>query len=198
MQRGVLIVIEGIDGGGKTTLQRGLAQWAREQGRDVVETKEPTDGPIGRRIRAMAAGGRDGITAEEELELFVEDRQIHVAEVVQPALERGAVVIQDRSYFSTVAYQGQRGLDRAQLLARNEAIAPKPDVLLVVDIDPGAALERIRTGRGGATDDFERLESLRDLRDVFLAFDAAVVLDGGASPAEVLEAARAVASPYLG
>src|SRR6185295_18467812 len=96
-----LIVLEGIDGGGKTTLRQGLAAALRGDGHDVVETKEPTDGPLGRRIREIAAGkdGREAVTPEEELRLFHEDRRIHVKDLVLPALERGAVVLQDRSFF---------------------------------------------------------------------------------------------------
>lgn len=194
--RGVLIVIEGIDGGGKTTLQHGLADWLRSEGREVVTTKEPTDGPIGRRIRAVAAKGRGTLTAEEELALFHEDRRIHVAEVVRPALGRGAVVVQDRSYFSTVAYQGQRGLDRAELLRASTAIAPVPDLLLVVDLPASSALERI-LARGGATDDFERLESLEALREVFVGFAGAVILDGAGAPEDVLASAKTAAAAIL-
>lgn len=182
------MVIEGIDGAGKTTLQRGIAEALRARGRTVIETKEPTDGPLGRRIREIAATGRTGVTPQEELRLFHEDRTEHVALVVRPALERGEVVVQDRSFFSTVAYQGERGLDRARLLEQSRRVAPDPDVLLVVDIPAETALHRIRSGRGVPTDDFETLESLSRVRDVFLGFTDAIVIDGMQSPEQVLAA----------
>lgn len=194
---GLLVVIEGIDGGGKTTLQRGLATTLRARGHEVVETKEPTDGPLGQQIRAIAAAGRQTVSAEEELALFHEDRRLHVRDVVRPALVRGDVVIQDRSFFSTVAYQGSRGLDRDTLLADSRAIAPDPDVLLVVDIPAETALERIRSARQGGTDDFERLDALARLREVFSSFDGAHVLDGLEAPETVLEAAQTLVDDAL-
>lgn len=183
---GFLVVLEGVDGSGKTTLARALAERLGERGHTVVTTREPTDGPFGRRIRALAqAGRRSEVSPEEELELFQKDRAEHVRGLVLPALARGEVVIQDRSYFSTVAYQSERGLDPEALLAAGEAIAPRPDLLLVVDVPAEVAVARIRGSRGGATDDFETLEALRRVRQVFLGFAGAVVLDGTLPPEQV-------------
>jgi dTMP kinase len=197
---GVLIVLEGIDGSGKTTLARRLAQSLRDAGRTVVETREPTDGPYGRRIREIAASGRDGVTAEQELDLFMKDRAEHVAGVVRPALALGKVVVQDRSYFSTVAYQGERGLDRDRLLAMGRSVAPTPDVLLVVDVPAEVAVERIQSSRG-FTDDFEAVAALKTIRSVFLGFSEARVVDATADSdvtlARALVAVRA-AVPKLG
>jgi dTMP kinase len=185
---GVLVVLEGIDGSGKSTLSSGLAEAVEARGFRVVRTREPTDGPIGRQIRALAASGRSTVSPEEEFRLFHEDRRAHVAEVVRPALTRGDVVIQDRSYFSTVAYQGQRGLDRGWLLQESEAIAPRPDILLVIDVRVEDAMERIRSSRR-SSDDFESKATLEEVRRAFLAFEGAIVLDGGQSAAEVLSSA---------
>lgn len=176
--RGRLIVLEGIDGSGKTTLAKGLVRALEARGHAVVSTREPTDGPLGRQIRALAATGREGVTPEEELELFHQDRATHVRDVVRPALAEGKLVVQDRSYFSTIAYQGERGLDRGAILAMSERIAPRPDLLLVVDLPAELAVERIRRSRAAVADDFEKVESLARIREVFLGFDAAVVLDG--------------------
>lgn len=190
----VLIVVEGIDGSGKSTLAAGLAAMLRARGRSVLTTCEPTDGPIGQRIRALAKSGRSAVTAEEEFQLFHQDRLAHVRDRVRPALAAGTIVIQDRSYFSTVAYQGERGLDRARLLALSEAIAPKPDVLLVVDVPVDVALARIARSRGAAPDDFEKKESLERVRQVFLALPGAAMIDGTAPPEEALKtAARIIA-----
>src|SRR5262249_1674101 len=141
---GLLIVLEGIDGSGKTTLQRGIARTLRAQGFEVVETKEPTDGPIGRQIRALAQRGRSAVSPEDEFQLFHHDRKEHVQSVVRPALEAGRIVVQDRTFFSTIVYQGDRGLDRSELLERSRTIAPDPDVLLVIDVPAETAIERIR------------------------------------------------------
>ncbi len=190
--RGFLVVLEGIDGTGKSTLATGLTRLLTDRGLTVVSTREPTDGPYGRKIRALARDGRDGVTPEAELQLFHEDRRVHVETVVGPALDRGAVVIQDRSYFSTIAYQGERGLDRARIQSDSERIAPQPDILLVIDLPVDEALRRIATGRVGGADDFERAEALERIRRVFLAFPEAHVLDGRLSPFALTEAALAV------
>lgn len=197
MGRGFLLVLEGVDGSGKTTLARSLAQVLSARGYEVVSTREPTDGPYGRQIRALAATGRGAVTAEEELQLFHQDRQAHVAQVVRPALDRGAVVIQDRSYFSTIAYQGERGLDRSQILRQSQAIAPAPDLLLVVDVPAEVAVERIRVSRGAAPDDFEGQQALARIREVFRGFREAVVLDGREAPEVVLAQALQILEPLL-
>ncbi len=192
---GFLVVLEGIDGSGKTTLAANLAAALNDEGRTVVQTREPTDGPIGARIRALARSGRESVTPEEELALFQADRKAHVEEVVRPALARGDVVIQDRSYFSTVAYQGERGLSRAEILSSSEAIAPKPDILLVVDVPVEVALQRIRQTRAEGPDAFERALTLHRIREVFLSFAEAVILDGRLSPSRLTEVAlEAIAS----
>lgn len=183
--RGLLVVIEGIDGAGKSTLAKGLAERLEADGYDVVQTREPTDGPFGRRIRALAASDRTRIPPDEEWRLFHEDRRIHVEEVVRPALADGRLVIQDRSWPSTVAYQGERGLDRNMLRAAERRIAPDPDLLFVVDLPPDVALARIEGARGRA-DDFEGIESLRRLRGFFSEFEGAIVLDGQSSATELV------------
>lgn len=187
---GLLVVIEGIDGAGKSTLIRGLAEALRARGGEVVTTKEPTDGPIGQQIRTLARLGRDAVTPEEELELFLLDRARHVADVVLPALARGAVVLQDRSYFSTVAYQGGRGIDRDTILARSRAVAPAPHLLLILDLPAEVSVARV-AGRGTA-DDFEGLEQLRRVREVFRSFPEGVCLDATRAPQELCAQALAV------
>ncbi len=165
MNHGLFIVLEGIDGTGKSTQTRLLADWFREQGREVVASREPTDGPWGSKLRATAATGR--LPAEEELELLLRDRRDHVAQLIAPALAAGKVVILDRYYFSTMAYQGSRGMDPAEIRRQNEAFAPVPDLLFVLDLDVDTALSRIG-GRGDTANEFEKHESLAKCREIFL------------------------------
>ena len=164
--RGVLVVLEGIDGTGKSTQARRLAEWFDARGRDVVLSREPTDGPWGRKIRESGNTGR--LSPAEELEHFLNDRRQHVEETIAPALAAGKVVILDRYYFSTMAYQGARGLDPADIRRRNEAFAPVPDLLLILDLDVDHAHHRIG-GRGDGTNEFEKHESLQRCREVFLS-----------------------------
>ena len=160
------MVIEGIDGTGKSTQAQRLAEWLRELGREVVTSREPTDGPWGRKLRESAATGR--LSPEDELEYFLRDRRQHVEEVIAPALAAGKVVILDRYYFSTMAYQGARGFDPAEIRRRNEEFAPVPDLLLVLDLEVDAALERIGA-RGDTANEFEKRDSLQRCREVFLS-----------------------------
>jgi len=178
---GFLLVLEGIDGAGKSTLQRRVAAWCREQGHVVVTSREPTDGPHGRALRESAKTGR--LSIERELELFLADRREHVEKVIAPALERGEVVILDRYYFSTAAYQGARGIDPTAIIAANEAFAPVPDLVLLLDLDPVAGHVRI-SARGGAPDDFEGAVYLRKVREIFLSLDRAFIrrVDGAGAP----------------
>jgi dTMP kinase len=162
----LFLVIEGIDGTGKSTQAQRLAEWLREQGREVVTSREPTDGPWGRKLRESAATGR--LSPEDELEYFLRDRRQHVEEVIAPALAAGNVVILDRYYFSTMAYQGARGFDPAEIRRRNEEFAPVPDLLLVLDLEVDAALERIGA-RGDTANEFEKRDSLQRCREVFLS-----------------------------
>jgi dTMP kinase len=113
--RGLLIVFEGIDGSGKTTHVRLLDQRLRRAGYDVVCLKEPTEGPWGQKLRQLAQHGRQEIPPTTELEWFLQDRREDVEHNIQPALARGQIVVLDRYYFSTIAYQGTLQLDPEEM-----------------------------------------------------------------------------------
>jgi dTMP kinase len=181
---GFLLVIEGIDGAGKSTLQRRLADWCRSQGRTVTTSREPTDGPHGRALRESARTGR--LSPEAELEHFLNDRREHVANLIAPALARGEVVILDRYYLSTAAYQGARGIDPQKIISANEAFAPVPDLVLLLDLDPAHGHQRIGA-RGGAPDGFEGAAYLADVRRIFLGFDRPFIrrINASRSPDDV-------------
>lgn len=168
---GRLVVIEGIDGTGKSTLCRALAALLRSRGLDVVESREPTDGPYGRRIRELARLGRDGVSLEEELNLFVQDRKQHIDEVILPQLRAGRTVLLDRYYFSTMAYQGARGADPAEILRLHREFAPEPDLLVILELDVDEALHRVRIARGSAPDAFEGEAYLRRVAELFAAIE---------------------------
>ncbi len=131
---GILVAFEGIDGAGKTTQANRLAERLRAADIDFVQSKEPTSGKWGTLLRASATTGR--LSPEDELAAFVNDRREHVETLIRPALKAGKVVIVDRYYFSTVAYQGARGLDAAEVMRANEAFAPEPDLLVLLEVAP--------------------------------------------------------------
>jgi len=120
-EKGRLFVIEGIDGAGKSTQVRLLLRKLRARGIDAVSFREPTRGRWGREIRVKAKQA-GSLTPERELELFLRDRQENVAKRIRPALERGRVILMDRYYFSTVAYQGAKGLDPARIRRLKRAV----------------------------------------------------------------------------
>jgi dTMP kinase len=190
MQSGLFIVIEGIDGTGKSTQARRLAEWFESQGREVVLSREPTDGPWGKKLRESAATGR--LSPEDELQYFLNDRRQHVEGKIIPALAEGKVVILDRYYFSTMAYQGARGFDPAEIRRLNEAFAPLPDLLLILDLDVNTAHHRIGV-RGDETNEFEKRESLERCREIFLSLKDepfARLIDSNGSLDEVSERIR--------
>ena len=170
MARGALIVFEGLDGCGKSTQLARAADWLRARDVEPVVTREPTDGPWGRRIRRMARSGR-AVAPETELQWFFADRRDHMREVVRPALDAGRVVLSDRSYLSTVAYQGARGLDAAAILAGSEAEFERPDLALLFEIDPRAGLARVE-GRGAVAEPvFENLAFLERVAAIFATLE---------------------------
>jgi len=167
---GRLIAFEGLDGSGKSTQLARLAIHLRAAGCDVVTTHEPTGFPSGQRIRKMARSGQP-LAPEEELRWFVEDRRVHVAEVIAPALRAGQIVLTDRYYLSSVAYQGARGLDYEQILADSEEEFPIPDLVLLLVIDPQLAFERLHARAGDLERIFERRAFLSQVASVFDALD---------------------------
>ena len=131
----------------------------------MLLSREPTDGQWGAKLRASAATGR--LSAADELAYFLNDRREHVATKIAPALAAGQVVILDRYYFSTMAYQGARGFDPAHIRQLNEEFAPVPDLLLILDLDLDTALARIGA-RGDTANEFEQRASLERCRAIFL------------------------------
>jgi len=147
MPPGFLIALEGVDGAGKTTQARLLAAALQQRGREVVLTQEPTTGPQGQKLRSYLQGPTRHLIPEEELALFLADRREHVEQVIQPALAAGKVVISDRYYYSSVAYQWALGLDPAHILALNETFAPRPDLVIILKVPLKTAWARRVQGR---------------------------------------------------
>src|SRR5215468_6778681 len=161
---GFLFAVEGIDGSGKTTQAQRLARYCQEKGLSYILSKEPTSGKYGQLIRNSASRGR--LSVAEEIEILLKDRREHVEQVIQPALDEEKVVILDRYYFSNAAYQGAQGADPEVILSRNEAFAPQPDLLVILDVSPQTGLQRIRE-RGDEPNKFETLDSLERARAIF-------------------------------
>lgn len=182
---GLLVAIEGIDGAGKSTLARGLTERLIAAGVAVSTSKEPTNGHWGMRLRQSALSGR--LSPEEEVKYLLADRRDHVEHFIEPALRRGEVVILDRYFPSMVAYQGAAGVPVDQLSAAN-AFAPRPHLMLLLDVEPSTGLERIRA-RGDRPNHFENEENLSLCRQIFLEMTerSKFVINATKSEADVLE-----------
>lgn len=145
--RGIFIVFEGGDGVGKSTQAALLAEWLAAQGREVVRTFEPGDGPVNARIREiLLSRATEDLAPRAEALLFAADKAQHVATVVEPALARGAVVVCDRYVDSTLAYQGAgRVLDVAEVERVNRwaTAGLLPDLTVLLDLDPAAGLASV-------------------------------------------------------
>ncbi|MCR9145280.1 MAG: dTMP kinase [bacterium] len=150
--RGLFCVLEGIDGSGKSTLlatlsaalqDEGLGRQFGERFTGLRELREPTPGPVGRRIREHLQAG-DTLAPEDWLTLFFEDRRQNLSENIEPALMSGELILQDRYFYSTAAYQGQTP-DESQAIVKRSLSAGflEPDVVLYLAIEPEAAMARV-------------------------------------------------------
>lgn len=167
LKKGVLIAIEGIDGAGKTTMVQRLSEHFRRQHYKVSSFKEPTNGKYGKIIKDLAQNGRDGLTALEEMELFLKDRKENRYKNIEPALQNNEIVFMDRYYYSSIAYQGARGLDKNLILRENEKIAIKPELVIILDCAVKIGLNRIKYQRGDTPNHFEKEEHLEEARKIF-------------------------------
>ncbi len=197
--RGRLVALEGIDGCGKSTQAHRLVAALIELGHGAVTFREPGDSEFGRELRRVFVEGRD-ITPEEEMRLFLEDRRIDVRDNIEPALAAGQHVVMDRYYLSSVAYQGVLGLDPQMVRATNEAIAPRPDLTIILDLPVDIALRRIAAARGQANS-FEGREYLEKVRKSYLGFASEKdieTVDATEHPDDVHRALLVLAQRLLG
>lgn len=192
----LFVSFEGIDGSGKSTQARRLADHLAGSGREVVLTREPGGSPGAEDIRRLVLeGAGDRWSAETELLLFTAARRDHLERVIWPALERGATVISDRFADSTRIYQGRSRGDRRQMVDRlhDMMIGVEPDVTFVIDMPAERALARALS-RESAEARFEAfgVEMQARMRDGFLALavdhpDRIRVIDGD-RPADTVAA----------
>ncbi|AEK72666.1 thymidylate kinase [Thermococcus sp. 4557] len=170
---GAFIVIEGIDGAGKSTQAKLLAEWFEEKGHEVVLTKEPTDTAFGKLIRKLVlTGGKEGIidgariSHEAEALLFAADRAEHVSKLIKPSVEAGKIVISDRYFYSSLAYQWARGLDLEWLIDLNR-FAVRPDLVILLDLPVKESMKRIN-GRSIKTEFDKIVELQKKVRENYL------------------------------
>ena len=183
---GVLVNLEGIDGCGKSTQSKLLLEKLEEEDEKVIILKEPTKRPHGQKLWDVLHGKRK-VFNEEILELFVLDRKQHVEEKIQPALDDGTMILMDRYYYSSMAYQVAGGIDVEEIREKH-VFAPRPDVVLIFDLPVSVALERVK-GHSDA-DEFEKEEHLEKVREAYLDLEndpLVRIVDATGTPEEIFE-----------
>jgi dTMP kinase len=202
---GLFVTLEGGDGAGKSTQAELLEGWLKKRGFEVVRTREPGGTPLGVELRNLLLHGGD-VSPRAEALLYAADRAQHVATVVRPALERGAVVVQDRYIDSSLAYQGAGrvlSVDDVRGISEWAAEGLWPHLTVLLDIDPDEGAAR-RTERGGLDDrlESEAREFHRAVRDGFLKLatqqpERFLVLDATAPADEIHSRILAAVSSLL-
>ncbi|XPP27637.1 MAG: dTMP kinase [Leucobacter sp.] len=193
---GLFITFEGGDGAGKSTQAELLASWLNGRGFEVVRTREPGGTPLGATLRDLLLHG-EHVAPRAEALLYAADRAQHVAEVVRPALERGAAVVQDRYIDSSLAYQGAGrplAVEEIRDLSEWATESLTPGLTVLLDVSPELGAER-RSAAGQTADrlESEAVEFHRRVREGFLGLaeadpDRFLVLDA-ARPVEELHTA---------
>lgn len=196
--RGVFITFEGGDGSGKSTQIQSVRDWFESRGREVIVTREPGGTELGTEIRRLVQNGPEDVDARTEALLYAADRAYHVATVIAPALERGAVVLGDRYIDSSLAYQGAArslGVDEIASLSAWATRGLYPSLTFLLDLPPEVGARR----RTDAPDRMEResMDFHERVRHEYLRLadaepDRIVVIDAVGTVDEVFSEIRGV------
>lgn len=199
----VFITFEGGDGTGKSTQARLLADWLESHGHEVVCTEEPGGTPMGKALREVLLFG-DDMNPRAEALIYAADRSHHVDTVIQPALDEGRIVVSDRYFDSSVAYQGvgrALGADWIEKINLWGAGGLEPDLTILLDLDPAQFPQRI-------TRDLDRLERAGEefhtrTRQAFLDRAAAhpdrfVIVDASPAIEDIAATVREIVATRLG
>ena len=172
MKKGVFIVIDGIDGSGKSEIIKMLHNYLFSKSKKyrILTTREPTNGKYGKQVRQMLRKEKDPESSSRKLMgLFIKDRKEHLKDTIEPFLKMSNkhelnIVLCDRYYYSTIAFQGAQGLSIKDMIEKNKQFR-KPDIAFILDVEPSVALERIEYRQ---KEKFEQLEFMKKIRRNFL------------------------------
>lgn len=184
-RNGKLIVFEGIDGSGKTTIISEVFKRVAGK-RKVTVSREPTDGPYGKCLKSMLK--TNNYDAKVLLDLFMKDRLWHVRNVIIPKLKEGYIVLLDRYYISTIAYQSVDGFDFDELLLKCETISPFPDFVVYIKVPVNVALNRLSTRNEVSV--FEKIDFMSRVDEAYmnaLCLFEHIVVDGTKSIDELTD-----------
>ncbi|MBI2652934.1 dTMP kinase [Candidatus Woesearchaeota archaeon] len=199
MKNGLFIVVDGIDGSGKSEVIKLLHNYlfSKHKKYRILTTREPTNGVYGNRIREILRKEKVPTSNSKKLlELFVKDRQEHLKNTLEPFLKSSNehelnIVLCDRYYYSTIAFQSAQGLSTEELISKNKAFR-KPDIAFILDVEPSIALKRIEYRK---KEKFEQLEFMEKIRGNFLKLpklldDNIKIIDASKSLDKVFESAK--------
>ena len=171
MKKGIFIVVDGIDGSGKSEIVKMLHNYLFSNKKyRILTTREPTSGIYGNQIRHMLKKEKNPVVSSRKLlQLFIKDRKQHLKNTIEPFLKRSNahelnIVLCDRYYYSTIAFQGAQGLSIKELIAKNKGFR-KPNIAFVLDVEPSVALKRIEYRK---KEKFEQLDFMKKIRANFL------------------------------
>ena len=173
MKKGLFIVVDGIDGSGKSEIVKMLHNYlfSKDKKYRILTTREPTNGKYGMQIREMLGKEKNPESSSNKImELFIKDREEHLKNTIGPFLKKSYrnelnIVLCDRYYYSTIAFQGAQGLDVTKLVNKNKKFR-KPDITFILDVEPSVALKRIEYRK---KEKFEQLDFMRKIRKNFLS-----------------------------
>ena len=198
MAKSLFIVFEGLDGSGKGEMIKRLSDYlsARPGNLNIRVTAEPSSGAFGKKIRdILQKDSNPESRGAELLDLYIQDRKEHVEKEITPFLKgdggnKVPIVICDRYYYSTLAYQGLQGIPLKEILEKNMDF-PKPDIAFILDVPADVALQRISRARP-KTEKFEEIKFLAALRKAFVSLQGTVqdnlkIIDANREPEKVLE-----------
>ena len=196
--QGKFVVFEGIDGSGKGTILVRTAEWLFNSSKEfdkILITREPTFSGAGKQVRKMLQSDQEPLSkAKRLLQLYLEDRKEHLERVIKPALQLGSIVLCDRYKYSTICYQQAQGIPVEKIISLHERMLV-PDLVLVLDVEPRIALQRIRLSRS-SIEKFEKGFFLEELRENYLALKKLLpkepirVIDASASIEETFSKAK--------
>ncbi len=196
--QGKFVVFEGIDGSGKGTILARTAEWLFNSSKEfdkILITREPTFSGAGKQVRKMLRSDQEPLSkAKRLLQLYLEDRKEHLDRVIKPALQLGSIVLCDRYKYSTICYQQAQGIPVEKIISLHERMLV-PDLVLVLDVEPRIALQRIRLSRS-SIEKFEKGFFLEELRENYLALKKLLpkepirVIDASASIEETFSKAK--------
>ena len=172
MKKGIFIVVDGIDGSGKSEILKMLHNYlfSKHKNYRLLTTREPTNGAYGKQIRQMLRKEKNPISSSKKLmELFIKDRTEHLKNTIEPFLKKSNeheinILLCDRYYYSTIAFQSAQGIDIKDIIAKNKVFR-KPDIAFILDVEPSVALDRIEYRK---KEKFEQLDFMKKIRGNFL------------------------------